>query len=193
MAASDAEGYATLLVEAAPDVVLLDMGLVDPPSIVIARSLRNDCPEARVILMDLLPAHEDIVEFIEAGVNGFILKDATLSQVLLTIRSVFSGLDVLPDLLAISLFSEIASEAVTNGNGQDSEWVRLTDREREVLDLIAEGLSNKAIATSLHISIHTVKSHLRNAMEKLALHSRLELAHFVHTRSDVARSDSSSE
>ena len=189
VAVCESEGYATTLDEAAPDVVLLDLGLVEPDSLGVARELRRDYPDARVILMDLLPAHEDVVEFIEAGVNGFILKDATLNQVLLTIRSVASGLDVLPDLLTGSLFSEIASVAVANGVAPDPEWVRLTDREREVLELIAQGLSNKAIGKRLHISIHTVKSHLRNTMEKLTLHSRLELAHFVHTRSSVATPD----
>ena len=189
VAVSNSEDYATTLDEAAPNVVLLDLGLVDQESMVIARAIHRDYPAARVIVMDLLPDHEDVIEFIEAGVNGFILKDATLDQVLLTIRSVASGLDVLPDLLAGSLFSEIAREAVTGGGAHDPEWVRLTEREREVLELIAQGLSNKAIARRLHISIHTVKSHLRNTMEKLTLHSRLELAHFVHTRSGVARLD----
>jgi len=188
--ACDSDDYVALVGEVSPDLVLLDLGLINTDSLSIAKALHEDYPEVRVILMDLLPAHEDIVEFIEAGVNGFILKDATLDQVLLTIRSVAAELDVLPDQLAGSLFSEIARVAVSNGGVHDPEWIRLTEREREVLDLIAEGLSNKAIARRLHISIHTVKSHLRNTMEKLTLHSRLELATFVHERSGVTQQES---
>jgi len=188
VAASDSKLYATLMEEGAPDVVLLEPDLFHATSMVIARALRRDHPDTRVILMDHIPAREDTVAFIEAGVCGFIHKHANLCQVLLTIRSVASGLDVLPGPLVGSLFFKIASEADTADDGQGTEWVRLTDREREVLHLIGKGLSNKAIAKRLRISIYTVKSHLRNTMEKLTLHSRLELAGFAHKHSDLARS-----
>jgi two-component system nitrate/nitrite response regulator NarL len=75
---------------------------------------------------------------------------------------------------------------VSRGGTEDLDPVRLTAREREVIDLIAEGMSNRAIGRALHISIHTVKSHLRNIMEKLALHSRLQLARYVHQTRDDA-------
>jgi len=191
--ACDSDDYVALVGEVAPNLVLLDLGLINVESLSIAQALHKNHPRCRVILMDLLPAHEDVVEFIEAGVNGFILKDATLDQVLLTMRSVAAGLDVLPDQLAGSLFSEIARETVSVSGKHDPEWIRLTEREREVLDLIAEGLSNKAIARRLHISIHTVKSHLRNTMEKLTLHSRLELATFVHEHSGATQQKSGAD
>ena len=130
--------------------------------------------------MDLLPVHEDIVEFVNAGVSGFILKDATFEDLVSTIRSVADGAHVLPPEMTSSLFSQIAKEAVVRGKAAALECVRMTAREREVIDLIGEGLSNKEIAARLTIATHTVKSHVRNVMEKLALHTRLQIAAFAH-------------
>lgn len=169
-----------------PDVVLLDLGLENGDSLRLAKKALRDFPHARVIVMDLLPAHEDLSEFVTVGVSGFILKDASLEVVVGTIRAVAAGLKVLPDEMTGTLFSEIARESISKGGSQDQESVRMTPREREVIDLIAEGMSNKAIGKELHISIHTVKSHLRNIMEKLALHSRLQVAIYAHERDDAS-------
>jgi DNA-binding NarL/FixJ family response regulator len=169
-----------------PRVVLLDLGLENGDSLRLARKVRKDFPDARVVVMDLLPAHEDLMEFIGVGVSGFIVKDATLEDVVGTIRSVAAGNDVLPARMTGTLFSEIARETVSNGGSEEAhDSVRMTPREREVIDLISEGLSNKAIGKRLHISVHTVKSHLRNIMEKLTLHSRLQIAAYAHDRDDA--------
>jgi DNA-binding NarL/FixJ family response regulator len=130
--------------------------------------------------MDLLPVHEDIVEFVHVGVSGFIMKDATLDDLVTTIRSVAGGAHVLPPQMTGSLFSQIARDAVTKGRPDVLESVRMTPREREVINLIAEGLSNKEIASTLHIATHTVKSHVRNIMEKLTLHTRLQIAAYAY-------------
>jgi two-component system, NarL family, response regulator DesR len=99
-----------LLLEISPHVVLLDLELENGDSLRVARARPGDFPEARVVVMDLLPAHEDLQEFVSAGVSGFIMKDAPLDVVLNTIRSVASGLKVLPDEITATLFSEIAWE-----------------------------------------------------------------------------------
>ena len=130
-------------------------------------------------MMDLLPSHEDVRDFVEVGVAGFILKDATVEEFTATIRAVAGGADILPTGVTHALFSQIASHAIERDPDAVGD-VRLTSREREVLDLIAEGLSNKAIASRMHISTHTVKSHVRNIMEKLTLHTRLQLASWAH-------------
>jgi two-component system, NarL family, response regulator LiaR len=175
-----------VLLEGNPDVVLLDLGLENGDSLRVAKGVLRDFPNARVVVMDLLPAHEELQEFVHAGVSGFIMKDARLDVVLNTIRSVASGLKVLPDEMTGTLFSEIAREVVARGGGTHEEGVLLTPREREVINLIAEGMSNKAIGKELYISVHTVKSHLRNIMDKLALHSRLQLAAYVHKQDGAA-------
>lgn len=181
-ATAEAPNGHEVLLEGHPDVVLLDLGLENGDSLRMAQGVLRDFPEAKVIVMDLLPAHEELQEFVHAGVSGFIMKDARLDVVLNTIRSVASGLKVLPDEMTATLFSEIAREVMASGGSTHHEGVLLTPREREVINLIAEGMSNKAIGKQLFISVHTVKSHLRNIMDKLALHSRLQLAAYVHKR-----------
>jgi DNA-binding NarL/FixJ family response regulator len=175
-------GHEPVLRTSDPDVVLLDLSLENGDSLRIARAVLRDFPTARVVVMDLLPSQDELSAFVSAGVSGFIMKDATLELVVNTIRAVASGLKVLPDRMTATLFSEIARETVANGGSHDDDAVRITVREREIIDLIAEGMSNKAIARSLEISVHTVKSHLRNIMEKLALHSRLQIAVYAHER-----------
>ena len=163
-----------------PNVVLLDLGLENGDSLRAARRVGQELPESRVVVMDLLPVHEDIRAFIQAGVFGFIMKDATLEELANTIRSVADGARVLPSPMTSTLFSQIARDAVAGRGPEAVEDVRFTPREREVVDLISEGASNKKIAGQLHISPHTVKSHVRNIMEKLELHTRLEIAAWVH-------------
>jgi DNA-binding NarL/FixJ family response regulator len=164
---------------AKPDVLLLDVGLGDEDSLRVATALTKQAPGTKIIVMDLIPMNEDIVQFVNAGVSGFVLKDATFDEFVATIRSVAAGGKVLPPM-AESLFSQIASAAAsaaaTHGREHVLEDVRMTKREREVVELIGEGLSNKEIAQRLNIGAHTVKSHVRNVMEKLALHTRLQIA-----------------
>jgi DNA-binding NarL/FixJ family response regulator len=178
--AAGGSGDALLLRDVNPQVVLLDLGLRNGDSLRIAEKVRKDFPDSKIIVMDLLPVHEEIVEFVRAGVCGFIMKDATLDDLVNIIRSVAGGGHVLPPQMTGTLFSQIARDAVAKGAPKALDSVRMTQREREVINLIAEGLSNKEIAGRLHIAIHTVKSHVRNVMDKLALHTRLQIAAYVH-------------
>jgi two-component system NarL family response regulator len=168
------------LAEAAPHVLLLDVGLGDEDSLKVAAAIRDTAPETKVVMMDLIPVSAEIVEFVNAGVCGFVLKDATFDECVATIRAVAAGEKVLPPRLTESLFSQIAQEVDNRGRAHVMEDVRMTRREREVIELIGEGLSNKEIAQRLNIATHTVKSHVRNVMEKLALHTRLQIAAYSH-------------
>ena len=178
--ASGSGADTTLLRQVMPRVVLLDLGLRNGDSLRMAERVKKEFPEAKVVVMDLLPIHEEIVEYVHAGVSGFIMKDASLEDLVATIRSVAGGVDVLPPEMTGSLFSQIAREAVAKGRPLLLDSVRMTPREREVIALIAEGMSNKEIAKRLHIATHTVKSHVRNIMEKLTLHTRLQIAAYAH-------------
>lgn len=173
-------GDLTLLVDSKPHVILLDLGLRNGDSLRIAETVKREFSGSKVIVMDLLPVHEDIVEFVNAGVSGFIMKDATLDDLASTIRSVARGVNVLPPQMTATLFSEIARDAVARGRPEALDSVRMTPRERQVINLIAEGFANKEIASRLHIATHTVKSHVRNIMEKLTLHTRLQIAAYAH-------------
>lgn len=130
--------------------------------------------------MDLLAANEEIVAFVNVGVSGFVLKDATFDEFVTTIRAVAAGQNVLPPRMTESLFAQIAKEAALRGTHEVIDSVRLTKREHQVIDLIGEGLSNKEIADRLSIATHTVKSHVRNVMEKLTLHTRLQISNYFH-------------
>ena len=167
---------ATFLTKTKPDVWLLDVGLRDQESLDVAAALLTATPDAKIIVMDIIPVHEDIMEFVNAGVSGFVLKDSTFDDFVETIHSVAAGQKVLPPRMTQSLFSQIANAAVREKKAETLEDVRMTPRVSEVIALIGEGLSNKEIAQRLEIATHTVKSHVRNVMEKLALHTRLQIA-----------------
>jgi len=164
------------------NIVLLDLGLRSQNSLEVVISIKTKSREVRIIVMDLVPAQEDILDFVSAGVSGFILKDASISDFLKTIRSVASGDKILPVHLTGSLFSQIVEHAV-NGRGTSKviESVRMTKRERQVIELITDGLTNKEIAQSLHLSAYTVKSHVHNILEKLTMHTRVQIAGYAHT------------
>ena len=173
-------GDGAFIDETKPDVLLLDVGLRDEDSLHVAAALIKRSPGTKVIVMDLIPMSDDIVQFVNAGVSGFVLKDATFDEFVATIRSVAAGGKVLPSRMTESLFSQIAKAAEAQGHEQVLEDVRMTRREREVIELIGEGLSNKEIAQRLNIATYTVKSHVHNILEKLALHSRLQIAAYTH-------------
>jgi DNA-binding NarL/FixJ family response regulator len=165
-----------------PNVVLLDLGLEKTNSLELMALLRDELPETRVIAMDILPEKVDIVEFVEAGGAGFIMKSASPQDYVDTIKAVARGEKVLPSILTASLFTQIVESALKSENGIPDSAIRLTQREKEIVDLISEGLSNKEIAVRLHIATHTVKSHVHNILEKLMLSSRLQIAAFARRK-----------
>jgi len=166
-------------------VVLIDLGLRNRNGAEIVSVLRRGLPHASVVGMGLIPSQLDIVEFVKAGAAGFILKDATIEDVLGTIRTVARGMKVLPPLLTGSLFTHVVEHALRNRKGDLRAALRMTNREREIVGLIADGLSNKEIAGRLKIEVYTVKSHVHNILEKLALHSRLQISAYFHTESSL--------
>lgn len=164
-----------------PNIVLLDLGLRNQNSLQVVKLIKKHFPETKVIVMDLIPLQADVFEFVQAGVSGFILKDANVAEFYKTIRSVYRGAQVLPPHLTGSLFSQIVKHAI-NGSKPSAivESARMTKRERQVIELIADGFTNKEIAQKLHLSTYTVKSHVHNILEKLALHTRVQIAKHAH-------------
>jgi two-component system nitrate/nitrite response regulator NarL len=183
----DADDVVSKVRELGVRLVLVDVGLPNQNSLHLVERLKKACPEAGIIVMDLAPVPADVIEFVKAGVSGFVMKDATFADFAATLRSVAAGLEALPADLAASIFSEIIGDAVRRRNHMLSASVRMTKREREVIELIAEGLSNKEIAQRLNLATHTVKSHVHNILEKLSLHTRLEVAAFAHNDRALVR------
>jgi DNA-binding NarL/FixJ family response regulator len=161
-----------------PKVVLLDLGSRDHDRVSLVESITRNHGEVKVIVMDLLPGHADVMELVRAGVSGFLLKDATFDEFLETIRLVATGTHVLPPPLTNSLFSEIVNDEARRERALVSSQATLTRREREIIRLIADGLSNKEIAQQLNVATFTVKSHVHNVLEKLALRTRVQIASY---------------
>lgn len=163
-----------------PQLVLLDSALGDKDSLRLVDAIKKISPAIKVIIMHLLPTHEDVVAFVRAGVSGFIMKDASIAEFVAAIRTVADGGSVLPPLVTGTLFSHVAAETLSGGKRRVKAAMRMTKREHEVTGLIADGLGNREIASRLRIAGHTVKSHVHNILEKLALHTRLEVAAYAH-------------
>lgn len=181
LAFGDGEKIITKVDELKPDIILMDIGLRNHNSLNVVKQIKKDFTEIKIIIMDLSPTQAEALEFIQAGVSGFILKDATINDFVNTIRKVNEGAKVLPGNLTSSLFSQIITHAL-NGNNKSTlmKAVAMTKREKQVIELVADGFSNKEIASKLNLSTYTVKSHVHNILEKLALRTRVQIANYAH-------------
>lgn len=162
-----------------PDIVLLDFSMENQDIAEVVREMKAEVPSIKIIGMGLMPTQTDIMELVHAGADGFILKNATVDDLIRSIHEVFEGAKVLPPPMAGSLFYQVVEHAMLKGKKISKEAVIMTPREKEVIALIVEGMSNKEIAIELNIATYTVKSHVHNVMEKLALHSRLQIANYA--------------
>jgi len=160
-----------------PHVLLMDLGL-DSQNLDVVQTVKKELPDIKIIGMGLAPTQPNILEFVQAGAEGFILKNASVEDVIKTIRAVAGGEPVLPPLMTGSLFSQVTEHAPLKGKRNLRVAIRMTEREKEIIALIVEGMSNKQIAVSLNIATFTVKSHVHNILVKLALHSRLQIANY---------------
>ena len=177
-----------------PNILPLDLGLQNQNSLQIVKLIRKQFPETKIIVMGLVPVQSAVREFIQAGVSGFILKDANTIQFMKAIQKVNRGLKVLPPLLTGLLFSQIANNAISAADTSAiGKSVHMTNREREVTELVAEGFTNKEIAQKLGLSTYTVKSHVHNILDKLSLSTRIHIAKYVHlSESNKNASDTTS-
>lgn len=181
----DGENILATIDKAKPDIVLLDLGLRSQNSLQVVKLIIKNGNNIKIIVMDLIPIQDDVLKFVQEGVCGFILKDANIEDFYRTIRTVYEGNQVLPLHLTGSLFSQIVDQAITRDKPcKIFDAVQMTKRERQVIELIAEGSTNKEIAQKLHLSTFTVKSHVHNILEKLALNSRVQIAKHAHLSDD---------
>jgi len=171
-AANGEEGL-NLAVQLEPDLVLLDINMKGMDGLETLRALKAADLDSRVMMLTVSDNEEDVLAAIRAGADGYLLKDMEPEDTLESIRAAASGKLVVSERLTELLAAALRSEANTP---QDSEEAALTHREHEILDLIAEGLSNKLIARALDISPGTVKVHVKNVLRKLNLNSRVEAA-----------------
>ncbi len=154
-----------------PDIILLDIHLPDTHGVSLAHKLRALVPKANIVILTVSDNSRDLFAAVQAGVRGYILKNASAEEVVDAIRRVQRGEAVLPPALTSRLLDELARPGYTPSE--------LTDREVEILRYIARGLSNKEIASVLGLSENTVKTHVRKILAKLNARSRAEAAAYA--------------
>jgi DNA-binding NarL/FixJ family response regulator len=168
-----------------PNVILLDLSLRSLNSLRVVELAKREFRETKVIVMDLAPVPADIMQYLKAGASGFILKDTTYDDFLTTIRTVAEGKKTVLPESSESLFSQIIENAARGGGRKLRAASRMTKRELDVIMLVGNGLTNQEIGQRLHISLPAVRRRIHKAMEKLALHARLEVANYS-SRDDTA-------
>jgi DNA-binding NarL/FixJ family response regulator len=157
-----------------PDVVLMDIRMPRRSGIEACTAIKDVVPSAQIIMLTISDEEADLYEAIKAGATGYLLKEISIDEVATAIRAVAGGQSLISPSMASKLISEFASLVKRDGDRQQVPAPRLTERELEVLRLVARGLNNRDIARQLFISENTVKNHVRNILEKLQLHSRME-------------------
>ncbi len=166
------------IVKLHPEIALIDIGMPDKDGIELTHALRQDAPDVKVIILGMIDLTEEIMLCIEAGAAGYVLKEDSFDHLVETIRSVHRGESFCSPQLTASLFSRIA-ELASHKTPKNQTAVKLTIRELDVINLIAEGLSNKSIAQKLFIETQTVKNHVHNILDKLQLQNRLEAVQYA--------------
>jgi DNA-binding NarL/FixJ family response regulator len=161
--------------ELTPDVLLLDIAMPGLGGLEAALEVRKVSPRTRILVLTQYGDREYVSRFLKIGASGYVLKKAAGAELAAAIRRVHRG--------GLVLDPDVAREAVEPGAASPQErgdpWEALTDREKQVLRLVADGKSNKEVASLLSISVKTAMTHRENLMEKLSLHSRTDLIRFA--------------
>jgi two-component system NarL family response regulator len=160
--------------ELTPDIAIMDVRMPRATGIEAARTIRSAVPETKVIMLTVSDDASDLYEAVRAGVNGYLLKEVAIGEVADAVRAVAAGHSLVSPSMASKLFTEFSALADGVDERRQSTAPRLTERELDVLKLVAKGLSNREIGAELFIAENTVKNHVRNVLEKLQLHSRME-------------------
>ena len=170
--ASDGSSAATLACDTAPDVILMDVRMPKQTGIEACVAMKDAAPQARIIMLTASDEEADLYEAVKNGASGYLLKDSSIDEVAQAVRVVADGQSLISPSMAIKLLDEFKQMSRSDRTAVPTP--RLTERELEVLRLVAQGLNNREIAKQLFISENTVKNHVRNILEKLQLHSRME-------------------
>jgi len=174
--ASDGTEAVQKAAESLPDIVLMDIRMPKSSGIEACRAMKEAAPSSKIVMLTISDEEEDLFEAIRAGASGYLLKDIPLDEVADVVRAVHDGQSLINPSMAGKLLSEFATleKRDDSERAQQVPAPKLTDREMQVLKLVARGMNNRDIAKELFISENTVKNHVRNILEKLQIHSRME-------------------
>ncbi|UUW89528.1 response regulator transcription factor [Nocardioides sp. WV_118_6] len=161
-----------LVTSSVPDVVLLDVRMPKQSGIEACVAIKEAVPMTKIIMLTVSDDEADLYEAVKSGASGYLLKDSSIEEVAQGIRVVADGQSLISPSMAAKLIDEF--KTMSKPDRATGPALKLTERELEVLRFVARGLSNRDVAAQLAISENTVKNHVRNILEKLQLHSRME-------------------
>lgn len=175
--ASHREEILTHLAEAPPDIVLVDFAMPEAASIVA--EIRRRTPSVKVVAITLGDTEAEVIQLAEAGVAGYVLPDGSLDDLTIAVESAVRGELYCPPRVAFTLLRRVGAIALGSATAKQAETEpspvdELTGREREILQLVDQGMSNKQIARQLGIEVATAKNHVHNILRKLHVHRRIE-------------------
>jgi two-component system nitrate/nitrite response regulator NarL len=182
--AADGEEALQKALALSPDVVLLDISMPRRDGLEVTAVLRKDAPRIKVLILSVHSNKEYIFRIIQAGAHGYVSKEAAPEELLRAIEAVYSGETFFSPEIARAALNQLV-----NHGGKKEPFGQLTGREREVLVLIAQGQSNKEIASQLGIGVRTIETHRERIMRRLDIHSVAGLTKFAIANGMVSLED----
>jgi two-component system, NarL family, response regulator NreC len=176
--AGNASEAVELARQSRPDVVLMDIGMAGMSSFEATRQIRKERPDTRVVFLSMYDDEDYLAECVDIGANGYILKESPVEQLVTAIREVHRGGSYLSPRLLTKLVDDFRLQG-RGGTVRQPRFNTLTKREREILKLLAEGLSVKEIAGSFDLSVKTIEAHKFNLMRKLDIHNKAQLVQYA--------------
>ena len=175
--APDGSAAAERAAELKPDIVLLDIGMPGLSSFETTRQIKRNRPETKVVFLTMYDDEDYLVEGMEVGANGYVLKDSPAPQLIAAVRDVYRGGSYLSPRMLSQLVDDFRTRVKTTD--RMPRFATLTPREKEVLKMLAEGNSVKEVATQLNLSVKTVEAHKFNLMRKLDIHNKAHLVQYA--------------
>jgi DNA-binding NarL/FixJ family response regulator len=177
--ASDGESAVALARDLRPDLVIMDVVMPGLDGVAATRRIRAECPDTRVIALSMHSDRRFVSEMLRAGALGYLVKDSAFEELNLAVKTVMANRPFLSAAITGTLVEDFVRQASTQGRPPLSPMQMLTAREQEVLRLLADGKRVKEIAHVLTIRAKTVESHRQNIMDKLEIHSTIELTRYA--------------
>ena len=182
---SSAAEAVQLATDLLPDIILLDIAMPGG-GVQAARQIAAACPFTKIVMLTASEDEEDVTTALKAGARAYILKGVPARELVRIIRSVWAGEVYVTPALAVSLLSEMTKPVIAEPPRRTSV-ADLTERERQILERVAEGLSNKEIGAQLYLSEKTIKHYMTNILQKLQVHNRVEAALLAQKEQRVDR------
>lgn len=177
-AASGAEAL-DRLAQIRPDILLVALEPAADGVPDLMREVEERSPESRVVLLGRDESEAEILDFLEAGAGGYLVRDQSLSELCSSLEAVAQGDTVCTPRVAQSLFARLARLGRERRRRDRLDYLALTPRELEILRLVGDGLNNQEIASRLFLSVHTVKNHVHKVLETLGVHSRWDAVRYA--------------